>query len=170
MIKKRTSQKSWMDKQHVERVIRALKRTEGVNTRRFILSYNKNVPNWKTSGHDGIHGYWLKRFIPIHNRRAIKIKRRLQETDIPECLIKGKTTLIQKDSQKGNRPKQLQTHYMPPYYLKNTNGTSQGEIYNSLISCELIPRRIERMLQGNQRNISTTLQWSTHPQGKKNGA
>ena len=25
----------------------------------------KKVPNWKTSGHDGIHGTWFKKFTSI---------------------------------------------------------------------------------------------------------
>ena len=32
----------------------------------------KKVPNWKTSRHDGIYGYWFKKFTSIHDRLASK--------------------------------------------------------------------------------------------------
>ena len=56
----------------------------------------KKVPNLKTPRHDGIHGYWFKKFTSIHDRIAIKMNRLLLEIGITEWLTKGKTTLIQK--------------------------------------------------------------------------
>ena len=38
----------------------------------------KRISNWKTPGHDGIHGFWFKKFTFIHDRVALKIKRYLQ--------------------------------------------------------------------------------------------
>ena len=29
----------------------------------------KKVSNWKTPGHDGIHGFWFKKFTSIHDRQ-----------------------------------------------------------------------------------------------------
>ena len=57
----------------------------------------KKVPNLKTPGHDGIHGYWFKKFTTIHDRLAIEMNRCLEETYISEWMTKGKTTLIPKD-------------------------------------------------------------------------
>ena len=48
-----------MDKQHWKRVRRTRRRTEGENTPRSSLSNTQKVQNWKTPGHDGIHGYWF---------------------------------------------------------------------------------------------------------------
>ena len=56
----------------------------------------QKVPNWKMPGHDGIYQYWFKNFISIDKRPAIKKYRCLEETDIPEWMTKGKTTLIKK--------------------------------------------------------------------------
>ena len=28
----------------------------------------KKISNWKTPGHDGIHGFWFKKFTSIHDR------------------------------------------------------------------------------------------------------
>ena len=33
----------------------------------------KKIPNWKTPGHDGIQGYWFKKFASILNRLVIEI-------------------------------------------------------------------------------------------------
>ena len=44
------------------------------------------------------------KFTSIHGRLAIEMNRCLQETDIPEWMIKGKTTLIQKRPLKRSRP------------------------------------------------------------------
>ena len=33
----------------------------------------KKVPNWKTPGHDGIQGYWLKKFTSIYERLTIEM-------------------------------------------------------------------------------------------------
>ena len=49
------------------------------------------------------------------------MNRCLEETNIPERMTKGKTTLIQKEP-----PQQLQTHDVPIDDVENTNGTNQG--------------------------------------------
>ncbi len=57
----------------------------------------KKISNWKTPGHDGIHGFWFKKFTPIHDRLALEINRCLQEAHVPKWMTKRKTTLIQMD-------------------------------------------------------------------------
>ena len=51
----------------------------------------KRISNWKTSGHDGIHGFWLKKFTSIHDRLALEINRCLQRAYVPEWMTKEKT-------------------------------------------------------------------------------
>ena len=53
-----------MDKQQGRSVRRTRRRTEGVNTHRLTQSNTQKVPNWKTPGHDDIHGYWFKNSLP----------------------------------------------------------------------------------------------------------
>ena len=38
----------------------------------------KRIPNWKTSDHDRIHGFWFKKFTSIHDRLALEMNRCLQ--------------------------------------------------------------------------------------------
>ena len=56
----------------------------------------KRISNWKAPGHDGIHGFWFKKFTSIHDRLALEMNRCLQDAQVPEWMTKGKTTLIQK--------------------------------------------------------------------------
>ena len=67
----------------------------------------KKISNWKTPGHDGIHGYWFKKFTPINDRLALEINRCLKRTQVPDRITKGKTTLIQKDPSKGTASKNI---------------------------------------------------------------
>ena len=64
----------------------------------------KKISNWKTPGYDGIHGLCCKKFTSIHDRLALEMNRCLQGTQVPECMTKENTTLIQKDPSKGTAP------------------------------------------------------------------
>ena len=64
-----------------------LKGLEGGPKTKIHDSYRaalKKVLNWKTLGHDGIHGYWFIYITSIHDRLAIEMNRCLQGADIPE--------------------------------------------------------------------------------------
>ena len=87
----------------------------------------KRISNWKAPGHDGIHGFWFKKFTSIHGRLAQEMNRCLQDTQVPEWMTKGKTILIQKDRSKRTAPKQLQTHNLPTNDVENTNSTNKGK-------------------------------------------
>ena len=56
----------------------------------------------------------LKNSLPSNNRLAIKMNGWLEESNMPEWVAKGKTTLIQKDPQKGNTSS---NNYRPITYL-----------------------------------------------------
>ncbi len=43
-----------------------------------LSNTEKKIPNWKTPGHDDIHGFWNKKFISIHIRQAIEMNRYLE--------------------------------------------------------------------------------------------
>ena len=80
-----------MDKQYY-------KRTRG--TCRRLKTTLKIISNWKAPGHDGIHGFWFKKFTSIYGRLALEMNRCFQDAQVPEWMTKGKTTLIQKDPSK----------------------------------------------------------------------
>ena len=43
----------------------------------------KRISNWKAPGHDGIHGFWFKKFISIHDRLTQEMNRCLQDAQVP---------------------------------------------------------------------------------------
>ena len=69
-----------------------------------ILRITLKKLNLKTSGSDGIHGFWLKKFNTLHDRRALKMNKCPQEANITESMSKGRIIVIQKDPRKGTTP------------------------------------------------------------------
>ena len=64
-----------------------------LNTRKAIL---KKTSNWKTSGLDDIHRFWIKIFLSVHDRLATEMYKFIQKTKLLEWMTNGETTLIQK--------------------------------------------------------------------------
>ena len=44
----------------------------------------KKTSNWKTPGHDGIHGFWFKKFTSIHDRVALEMNKGLQDAQVAD--------------------------------------------------------------------------------------
>ena len=127
MATKRTEQKSRMDKQYDKRIRRTRRRPRSGNTHRFTQSNTKKKSNWITQGHDGIHGFWFKKFPSIHDKLALEMNRCLQEGHVPEWMTKGKTTLIKNDLLKGTATNNLPTttHNLSTNDVENINSTNK---------------------------------------------
>ena len=107
----------------------------------------KRISNWKTPVHDGIHGFWFKKFTSIHGRLALEMNRCLQGAQVPEWMTKGKTTLIQKDPSKGIAPNNYRQIICLPMWWKIQTAQIREKIYYSLTNrgrTERIPQRIQR--------------------------
>ena len=85
-------------------------------------------------GHDGIHGFWFKKFTPVHDRLALEMNRCLQRAHVPEWMIKGKTTLIQKDPSKGTALNYYRPITCLPMMSKISTAHIREKIYYSLTS------------------------------------
>ena len=95
--------KIWQPKKHNEKaewindMTRELERLkEGPKVEIYIELLKKtlkNISNLKTPGHDGVHGFWFKKFTSIHDRLALEMNRCLQDAKVPDWMTKGKTTL-----------------------------------------------------------------------------
>ena len=99
----------------------------------------KRISNWKATGHDGIHGFWFKKFTFLHGRLALEMKRCLQDAQVPEWMTKGKTTLIQKDPSKGTAPNNYRPITCLPIMWKILTAQIREKIYYSLTSRGLFP-------------------------------
>ena len=61
----------------------------------------KKMTNWKTPGPDCVQGCWFKRFSSLHSRLVEHLQTCPAVGDVPTWMTTGKTTLIQKDPEKG---------------------------------------------------------------------
>ena len=146
-----------MDKQHDKRIRKTHRRPE-IHID-LLKRTHKKILNSKTPGHDGIHGFWFKKFTSIHDRLALEMNRCLQGAHIPKWMTKGKTTLIQKDPSKGTAPKQLQTYNLPTDDVENINSTNKGRDLLLTNKLWIIPGGAERI----QRHSRVTLHSPAHP-------
>ena len=106
--------KIWQPKQHNEKVewinhitreLEQLKEGPKAEIHTDLLRTTlEKVSNWKTPGHDGIHGFWFKKFTSIHERLVLEMNKCLQTAHVPEWMTKGRTILIQKDPNQGTAP------------------------------------------------------------------
>ena len=98
----------------------------------------KRISNRKAPGHDGIHGFWFKKFTSIHDRLALEMNRCLQDAQVPEWMTKGNTTLIQKDPSKGTTPNNYRLMTCLPMMWKILTAQIREKIYYSLTSRGLL--------------------------------
>ena len=106
----------------------------GINiTTEMIKEQVKKIPNWKSSGPDGVQGYWLKKLATlrefISKQMGIIISNR---EDIPKWMILGKMVLCQKDPSKGNAVDNYRPISCLPLIWKLMTGTIAENIYNFL--------------------------------------
>ena len=104
-----------------------------------LLKTTQKISNWKTPGHDGIHGFWFKKFSFIHDILALEMNRCLHRSQVPEWMAKGKTTLIEKDPSKITAPNNYRPITWLPMMWKISTAQVREEIYYSLTSCGLLP-------------------------------
>ena len=60
------------------------------------------MPNWKSPGPDLVQGFWLKNFSSLHERVRLQLKECLHSEFVPIWLTRGGTSLLQKNTSKGN--------------------------------------------------------------------
>ena len=110
----------------------------------------KRISNWKTPGHDGIHGFWFNKFTSIHDRLALKMNRCLQDAQVPDWMTKRKTTLIQKDPSKGTAPNNYRPITCLPMMWQILTAQIREKIYYSLISRRLFPNEQKGCRKGSR--------------------
>ncbi|CAG4945703.1 unnamed protein product [Parnassius apollo] len=63
----------------------------------------RRAPNWKSSGLDGLHHYWLKGFMVCHAVLARQFQEALNQKSLPSLFTTGITSLVLKDQVKINQ-------------------------------------------------------------------
>ena len=97
------------------------------------------MANWKASGLDKVHAYWLKRFNTLHNRIARQFNGIIATSKVPEWMTKGKTYLIQKDKSKGAVVSNFRPITCLPLMWKLLTGILSNSIYTHLDEKGLLP-------------------------------
>ena len=110
----------------------------------------KRTSNWKTPGHDGIHGFWFKKFTSFNGRLALGMNRCLQGAHVPNWMTKGKTTLIQKDPNKGTAPNNYRPITCLPIIRKIQTAQMREKIYYLLKSRGLLPEELKGCCKGSR--------------------
>ena len=54
----------------------------------------KKMPNWKSPGHDGVQGYWIKNLSNLHGNIALQLDRCLQENNVPSWMVTPGVVLV----------------------------------------------------------------------------
>ena len=110
-------------------------------------------------GHDGIHVFWFKKCTSIPDR--LEMNRCLQWAQIPEWMIKGKTTLFQKDPRKGTAPNNYRPITCLPNLWKILTAQVREEVYYSLTSREFFTEEQKNCRKGS-RGITELLYIDQH--------
>ena len=93
---------------------------------------------------------WLKKFTSIHGTLALEMNGCLQGAQVPDWMTKGKTTLIQKDPNKGTAPNNYRPVTCLPMMWKILTAQIKEKIYNSLTSHGLFPEEQKGCRKGSR--------------------
>ena len=126
--KKHNEKAEWIN--HITRKLEELEEGPKAEIHTDLLKTTlKKVSNWKTPGHDGMHGFWFKKFTSILDTLALEMNKCLQTAHVPEWMTK-----------------QLQTHNLPTNDVENINSTNKGRNLRLANKPRIVSWRIERML------------------------
>ena len=123
----------------VEKELEAVEKQGDINIMpNDIKTYVRKMANWKAPGPDNIQGFWFKNLTAVHTRLAAHLQECLNSGEIPEWLVKGKTTLIMKDPTKGNDVGNYRPIACLPLMWKLLTGIISEKLYLHLTSNNLL--------------------------------
>ena len=153
---KRFCTKIWQPKKHyenAERINNITRELEGLEQGHkteilidLLKTTLKRTSNWKTPGHDGIHGFWFTKFTSIQGRQALEMNRCLQGAQIPDWM----TTLIQKVPSKGTAPNNYRPITCLPIMWKTLTAQIKEKIYSLLTSRGFSPNEQKGCRKGSK--------------------
>ena len=99
----------------------------------------RKMTNWKAPGPDCIQGYWFKRFSTLHSRLTKPLRTCVAEGDVPTWMAKGRTTLIQRDPEKGNAASNYRPIACLPLMWKLLTTILAEKVYAHLAEKNVLP-------------------------------
>ena len=110
----------------------------------------RRMPNWKSLGPYLVQEFCLKSFSSLHERVRLQLKECLDSGFVPSWLIRGRTSLSQKDKSKGN----VASNYRPitclPLMWKLLTGVIADQIYAQLDQEKLLPEEQKGCRKGSR--------------------
>ena len=100
---------------------------------------DKKMPNWKSPGPDGVHGYWIKNLSNLHNSIALQLDRYLPKNNLPKRMVTGKTLLCVKEIQNGSLVPNFRPITCLPLIWKLLTSILTEELYKHLEETILLP-------------------------------
>ena len=98
-----------------------------------------SMPIWKSLGPDLVQGFWLKNFNSLYERLRLQLKECSDSGFVPSWLIRGRTSLLQKDKSKDNGASNYSPITCLPLMLKLLTGVIADQIYANLDQEKLLP-------------------------------
>ena len=131
-------QADWLN--DIEENLGKIRKQEALTvTEAMVQKQIKKISNWKAPGPDGVHGYWFKFIMAVRPVLAALLNEALQSGNVPEWLTSGKTVLIVKDKDKGNKVTNFSPITCLPIMWKLLTGIISEEMYKHLDEEKLLP-------------------------------
>ena len=99
----------------------------------------RKMTSWKVPGPDCVQGYWFKRFSSLHFRLTEHFQNCVAVDDVPTWMTKEKTTLIQKDPEKGNAANNYRPIACLPLMWKLLTSALAEKVYAHLSEKKVLP-------------------------------
>ena len=119
-----------------------------VLTKDNVVRRIKKGANWKAAGPDGVRGYWFKYFSSLHSSLASALQKCLDQGNVPEWMVKGRTVLIQKDPAKGTAASNYRPIACLPLMWKLLTGIFADKIYDHLLKNNILPYEQKGCIKG----------------------
>ena len=111
-----------------------------ITTELFAYAVSR-IKNWKSTGLDCLHGYWIKHLTSLHDHLRCYSNDLLcsKGNTIAPWLLQGKTTLVMKNQQIGSQPSNYRPLTCLPMYWKLFSFMISELIYSHLDTHDLLP-------------------------------
>ena len=113
---------------------------EVVITRKTLEQQPSKMPKWKSSRPEGAHRHWLKSLTTLLVTIAQYLGESITSGEVPSWMVKGKTTLILKDKNRGNLVSNFNGFFLRRLHLAfrslNISHLKLGIIYSCFYELE----------------------------------
>ena len=108
-------------------------------TKKDVKEGVRRMSNWKSAGPEFVQGFWFKQITNLHESIAKHLQECLNEGNVPDWMVKGRTVLIQKDKAKGAAVGNFRPIACLPLMWKLLTGIFAEGLYQHLTENSLFP-------------------------------